>query len=66
MTHVSNFACNISASRRYKEYQVTVVTFDGEYITVYVTARTPEEASDEAASQVFNADYTMVEEVPAF
>ena len=43
-----------------KEYQVEVVTFDGESETVYVEAYNEDEASNKAAAQVGNADYTMV------
>ena len=43
-----------------KEYQVEVITFDGESETVYVEAHNEAEASDMAAAQVGNADYTMV------
>ena len=35
-------------------------TFDGESETVYVEAYNEAEASDKAAAQVGNADYTMV------
>ena len=47
-------------SKKLKEYQVEVVTFDGESETVYVEAHNEAEASDIAAAQVGNADYTMV------
>lgn len=43
-----------------KEYQVEVITFDGESETVYVEAYNEDEASNKAAAQVGNADYTMV------
>ena len=60
----SQFAVkNIDAyknSKKLKEYQVEVVTFDGESETVYVEAHNEAEASDIAAAQVGNADYTMV------
>ncbi len=46
-----------------KEYQVEVITFDGDSQTVYVEARNEEEASDRAADMVGNADYTMVYEI---
>lgn len=46
-----------------KEYQVEVITFDGDSQTVYVEARSEEEASDLAADMVGNADYTMVYEI---
>ncbi len=64
MTHISQFAVkNIDAyknSNKLKEYQVEVVTFDGESETVYVEAYNEAEASDKAAALVGNADYTMV------
>ena len=64
MTHISQFAVkNIDAyknSNKLKEYQVEVVTFDGESETVYVEAYNENEASNKAAAQVGNADYTMV------
>ena len=37
-----------------------VITFDGESETVYVEAYNEDEASDIAAAQVGDADYTMV------
>lgn len=46
-----------------KEFQVEVITFDGDSETVYVEARSEEEASNMAAEIVGNADYTMVYEV---
>ena len=64
MTHISQFAVkDIDAyknSKKLKEYQVEVVTFDGESETVYVEAHNEAEASDIAAAHVGNADYTMV------
>ena len=44
-----------------KEYQVEVITFDGESEIVYVIARTADEAQEKAAAQVPDADYTMVQ-----
>ena len=64
MTHIMNYAASTpSRSNRIKEYQVEVITFDGDSETVYVEARSEEEASDKAADMVANADYTMVYEV---
>lgn len=64
MTHISLFAVkNFNAnknSNELKEYQVEVVTFDGESVTVYVEAYNEDEASCIAAEQVGDADYTMV------
>ena len=60
----SQFAVNdfdaYKNSNEVKEYQVEVVTFDGESETVYVEAYNEDEASNKAAAQVGNADYTMV------
>lgn len=47
-------------SNELKEYQVEVITFDGESETVYVEAYNEVEASNKAAAQVGNADYVMV------
>ena len=64
MTHISQFAVkNINANENnneLKEFQVEVVTFDGESETVYVEAYNEDEASNKAAAQVGNANYTMV------
>ena len=59
MTYVSIISAD--TNRRYKEYQIEVITFDGDSKTVYVTARTSEEAQAKAAAQVPDADYTMVQ-----
>lgn len=59
MTYVS--CISLDTNRRLKEYQVEVMTFDGESEIVYVVARTSEEAQEKAAAQVPNADYTMVQ-----
>ena len=64
MTHISQFAVKdfdaYENSNELKEYQVEVITFDGESETVYVEAYNENEASNKAAAQVGNADYTMV------
>ena len=64
MTHISQFAVkNINANENnneLKEFQVEVVTFDGESEIVYVEAYNEDEASNIAAARVGNADYTMV------
>lgn len=64
MTHISLFAVKDfdanENSNELKEYQVEVVTFDGESETIYVEAYNEDEASSKAAAQVGNADYTMV------
>ena len=64
MTHISQFAVKDfdanENSNELKEYQVEVITFDGESETVYVEAYNENEASNKAAAQVGNADYVMV------
>ena len=64
MTHISLFAVKDfdanENSNELKEYQVEVITFDGESETVYVEAYNEAEASNIAAEQVGDADYTMV------
>ena len=64
MTHISQFAVQCvdadENSNGLKEYQVEVITVDGESETVYVEAYNEDEASNKAAAQVGNADYTMV------
>ena len=64
MTHISQFAVkNFNANENnneLKEFQVEVITFDGESEIVYVEAYNEDEASDIAAAQVGDADYTMV------
>ena len=64
MTHISQFAVKdfdaYENSNELKEYQVEVITFDGESEMVYVEAYNEDEASNIAAARVSNADYTMV------
>ena len=62
MTHVMNYtaASSLNDNNRLMEYMVEVITFDGESETVYVEAYNEDEASNKAAAQVGNADYTMV------
>ena len=55
MTYVS--CISLDTNRRLKEYQVEVITFDGESEIVYVIARTADEAQEKAAAQVPDADY---------
>ena len=59
MTYVS--CISLDTNRRLKEYQVEVITFDGESEIVYVIARTADEAQEKATAQVPDADYTMVQ-----
>ena len=54
MTHISQFAVKdfdaYENSNELKEYQVEVITFDGESETVYVEAYNEDEASNKAAA----------------
>lgn len=59
MTYVS--CISLDSNRRLKEYQVEVITYNGESEIVYLVARTSEEAQEKAAAQVEDADYTMVQ-----
>jgi len=59
MTYVS--CISLDTNRRLKEYQIEVITYNGESEIVYVVARTAEEAQEKAAEQVADADYTMVQ-----
>ena len=59
MTYVS--CISLDTNRRLKEYQVEVITFDGESEIVYVIPGTADEAQEKAAAQVPDADYTMVQ-----
>lgn len=43
------------------QYQVEVITYDGDSETVYLEARDADEAQQMAANLVANADYTMVQ-----
>ena len=62
MTHVMNiFDSSLNSNRKLKYFSVEVITFDGESYTIEVEARTAEEAQEIAASQVEDADYTMVQ-----
>ena len=47
-------------SNELKEYQVEVITFDGESETVYVEAYNEDEASNKAAAQVGNASRNII------
>ena len=53
------FAYNENAQLR--EYQIEVITFDGDSEIVYVEAHDASEAQEIAASMVENADYCMVQ-----
>lgn len=62
MTYVSNnFSSSLNSNRKLKYFSVEVITFDGESYTIEVEARNAEEAQEIAASQVEDADYTMVQ-----
>lgn len=64
MTHISLFAAMNSFendfNNEFNDYQVEVVTFDGDVEIVNVEAHNEQEAADKAAAIVGNADYTMV------
>lgn len=64
MTHISLFAAMNSFENDYNdeliEYQVEVVTFDGDVEIVSVEAHNEQEAADKAAEMVEDADYTIV------
>lgn len=59
MTYI-NLTYNDS-NRKFKEYQIEVITYDGDSETVYVTARTAAEAQAKAVDMVPNADITLVQ-----
>lgn len=62
MTHVMNiFDSSLNSNRKLKYFSVEVITFDGDSYTIEVEARNAEEAQEIAASQVEDADYTMVQ-----
>ncbi len=63
MTAVFNNSGNFffNTNRKMKEFQVEVITFDGECEVLYVEARTASEAQSKAARLVDNADYVMVQ-----
>lgn len=48
-----------------KEYQIEVITFDGESVIEYVEAHSEEEAIEIALSNVENADYALVQGIYA-
>lgn len=56
----SKFFSN-SSDNELREYQVEVITYDGDSETVYVEAADADEAQAMAANMVDNADYTMVQ-----
>ena len=59
MTHICN-AFNDFATKKEKAYTIEVVDFDGMATTLVVYAFNAEEAQQEAADSVENADYTTV------
>ena len=67
MTAVFSFSARASfnESNELREYQVEVITFDGDSEIVYVEAYDEHEALDTAASMVDNADYCMIQGVTA-
>ena len=64
MTHISLFAAMNSFendfNNEFNDYQVEVVTFDGDVEIVSVEAHNEQEAADKAAEMVEDADYTIV------
>lgn len=54
-----------ATSKSIKEYQIEVITFDGESVIEYVEAHSEEEAIEIALSNVENADYAMVQGIYA-
>lgn len=62
MTYVMNIAAaSLNSNNALKFWTIEVITFDNESVIVEVEARTAEEAQEIAASQVEDADYTMVQ-----
>ncbi len=56
----SNFFA-LNSNNEIREYQIEVITFDGDSEIVYVEAHDASEAQEIAASMVENADYCMVQ-----
>lgn len=54
-------AASLNSNNALKFWTIEVITFDNESVIVEVEARTAEEAQEIAASQVEDADYTMVQ-----
>lgn len=67
MTYVAQFSCFSSpaSEESLKEYQVEIVTFDGESFYESVEAASEEEAADLAAAMVDNTDFVMIQGVVA-
>lgn len=67
MTAIYQFSATPAPATRksIKEYQVEVITFDGESTTEYVEAHSEEEAIEKALANVENADYAMVQGIYA-
>lgn len=54
-------SASLNSNNALKFWTIEVITFDGESIIIEVEAYTADEAQEMAASQVENADYTMVQ-----
>ena len=63
MTAVFSFSARASfdESNELREYQVEVITFDGDSETIYVEAHDADEAQEIASNIVADADYVMVQ-----
>ena len=63
MTAVFSFSARASfnESNELREYQVEVITFDGDSYTEEIEARNADEAQEIAASMYDNVDYTMIQ-----
>lgn len=67
MTAIYQFSTTPAPATRksIKEYQIEVITLDGESVIEYVEAHSEEEAIEIALSNVENADYAMVQGIYA-
>ena len=52
---------SFSSNNELREYQVEVITFDGDSETIYVEAHDADEAQEIASNMVADADYVMVQ-----
>lgn len=67
MTYVAQFSCFSSpaSSETFREYQVEIVTFDGDSFFESIVAASEEEAAEMAASMFDNTDFVMIQGVVA-
>ncbi len=67
MTYVAQFSrfSSPSSDETYKEYQVEIVTFDGDSYFETIEAASEEEAAEIAAGMVGNTDFVMIQGVVA-